>query len=47
MGGGVSHAGTERAEHIQIIVTSAQEVDNVIPYWVQYLFKRYTVKVPE
>ena len=28
---GVSHAGTERAEHIQIIITSAQDSDNVIP----------------
>ena len=27
----MSHAGTERVEHIQIIITSAQEADNVIP----------------
>ena len=25
------HAGTEFAEHIQIILTSAQKADNVIP----------------
>ena len=31
MGGGVSHAGTESAEHIQIIITSTQEADNMIP----------------
>ena len=33
MGGGiqVSHAGTECAEHIHIIITSAQKADNVIP----------------
>ena len=31
----VLHAGTERAEHINIIITSAQEADNVIlnPVW--------------
>ena len=27
----LSHAGTERAEHIQIIITSAQETGNLIP----------------
>ena len=27
----VSHAGTEIAEHIQVIIISAQRVDNVIP----------------
>ena len=27
----LSHTGTERAEHIHIIITSAQETDNVIP----------------
>ena len=27
----VSHTGTERAEHKKIIITSAQEADNVIP----------------
>ena len=27
----LSHASTERAEHIQIIITSAQNADNVIP----------------
>ena len=26
-----SNAGTERAEHIQIMMTSAREADNVIP----------------
>ena len=31
----VLHAGTEHAEHIWIIITSVQEVDNVIPDWVQ------------
>ena len=31
MGGGGLPAGTERAEHIHIIITSAQKVDNVIP----------------
>ena len=30
-GGGGLHTGTERAEHIQIIITSAQKADNVIP----------------
>ena len=25
------HAGTERAEHIQIIITSTQKLDNMIP----------------
>ena len=30
-GGGGSHAGTELAEHIYIIITSTQKVDNVIP----------------
>ena len=27
----LSHAGTERAEHIQIIITFTQKADNVIP----------------
>ena len=30
----VLHAGTERAEHIHIIITPTKEVDNMIPYWV-------------
>ena len=30
----VLHDGTERAEHIHIIITSTKEVDNMIPYWV-------------
>ena len=33
----VLHAGTERAEHIQIITTSAQEMNNVIPNKVRLL----------
>ena len=33
----LSHAGTERAEHIQIIITSAQEADNLILDQVQGL----------
>ena len=33
-GGGVLNASTERAEGIQIIITFAQEADNVIPYQV-------------
>ena len=28
---GVSHAGTERAEHIQILIISMQEAYNMIP----------------
>ena len=31
MGGGGSHSITECAEHIHIIITSAQKADNVIP----------------
>ena len=27
----VLHAGTERTEHIHILITSVQETDNVIP----------------
>ena len=27
----LSHAGTEHAEHIQIIITSMENADNVIP----------------
>ena len=38
MGGG-SHTGTERAEHNQIIITSAQEVDNVIQDQIWLLVK--------
>ena len=34
-GGGGYHDGTERAEHNQILITSAQEADNVIPGQVQ------------
>ena len=30
-GGGMSHSITECAEHIHIIITSAQKADNVIP----------------
>ena len=33
----VSHAGTEREEHIQLIITLAQEADNVIPHQVRLL----------
>ena len=33
----VLYAGTERAEHIQIIITSAQKADNVIPTLDQFL----------
>ena len=40
---GVPHTGTEYSEHIQIIITSAQEADNVIPYQLQILVKRYIV----
>ena len=36
-GGGVLNASTERAEGIQIIITFAQEADNVIPYQVEWL----------
>ena len=36
----VSHAGTERAEHIRIIITSAQEADNMIPDQLRILVKR-------
>ena len=32
--GGVLHAGTECVEHIQIIITSAQKVDNKQTIWV-------------
>ena len=35
----VSRADTERAEHIQIIITSTQEADNVIPYQLRLLVK--------
>ena len=31
MGIALSHTGTERVEHTQIIITSAQNSDNVIP----------------
>ena len=31
----VSHAGTEHADHIDIIITSTQDADNVIPYRLQ------------
>ena len=31
MGIALSHTGTERVEHTQIIITSAQKSDNVIP----------------
>ena len=37
--GHLSHAGTEHAEHIQIIITSSQKVDNVIPILSGYWFK--------
>ena len=33
------HAGTEHEEYIQIIITSTQEEDNVIPSLVRYLVK--------
>ena len=39
----VLHACTERAEHIQIITTSTQEVDNVILDQLRLLVKRYSV----
>ena len=34
------HAGTKRAEHIQIIITSAQVADYLIPGQLLILFKR-------
>ena len=34
-GGQLLHAGTEHAEHIHIIITSAQEVDNMILNYVR------------
>ena len=33
----VSHASTEHAEHIHIIITYKQKVDNMIPNQVQLL----------
>ena len=33
------HSDTERIEHIQIVITSAQKVDNVIPNEVFLLFR--------
>ena len=36
----VSHYGTERAEHKQIIITSAQKADNVIPDQIRKLVER-------
>ena len=37
----MSHAETERAEYIQIIITSTQNLDNVIPIRIGSCFKYY------
>ena len=39
-GGGGLHTSNGRAEHIQIIITSAQEVDNLMPYQLRLLVKK-------
>ena len=41
----VSHTDTKRAENIQIIITSTQEADNVIPTQDRYVSYRYTMRV--
>ena len=42
----MSHTSTKRAEHIQIIITSVQKADNVIPayYWLLSIIRAGVIK---